>query len=58
MEVGLRQGIMRIGKVLVNFQSVGKLNGSFPVLALGAIPLAAFEIFMFAHIGVAEAPGQ
>jgi hypothetical protein len=43
MKVSLRQGKMRLGEVLVNLQGVGKLNCSFLVFALGAVPLTATE---------------
>jgi hypothetical protein len=48
---------MSFGKVLVNFQGVGKLDGGFPVFALGAVLLSAFQVFMLSGVGIAEAPG-
>lgn len=58
MHIRLRQGIVRLGEVLVDLQGVGILNGGFPVLALGAILLSALQILMFAHVWIAEASGQ
>jgi len=59
MEVCLRQGIMRIGKVLVNLQSVGEpemaASLSLP-WALYRWPLSRY--LCFRTFGFAEAPGQ
>src|ERR1039458_5412019 len=58
MHVCLSQLIMSIGIVLVDLQSVQVLDCGFTVLALGAIPLSALQIFLLPYIWIAVTPGQ
>ena len=58
MLVCLGQCIVGLSKVLVHLQGVQILDGSFPVFALGAIPLAALQILLLSHVWIAMAPGQ
>ncbi len=49
---------MRIGIVLVDLQRICELDGGFPVLALGAIPLSALQILLLADVRIAVTSGQ
>ena len=58
VEESLGQAIMRLGEVLVDFQRVGVLNGSFLVFALGAVLLSTFQVFLLSHVWIAMAAGD
>src|ERR1700739_4223233 len=58
LQVDFAQLVMRLGKARIHLQGIGILNGRFPQLALIAVPVAALQKLLLAHIRIARTPGK